>query len=280
MLVDILQAYAVLFIVPAAVAPIQVLYLKSGQRYDLGASMYIATGAFLAAALPLQNPEHRVIVYLCTRLVLFSALAFLARVFALAYGRPSDFTLVSLGQYWATPSFIYYHLSKLTNGSGVNIGDVCWPPICSVISACVVALLVSYVISRLSLGDRLVAATEAPRQYGLMFGSKLQLALGIEILAFGSLAISGALLRLISNDLSPDTFGTETLWCVLAVAFLGRTSSAAYALLGPLMVTVLRLILNITIPAKWCMSVVYALMVVLLIARLEHSEKGSRDAFT
>ena len=111
-----LDGYAVLLLVPLMCVPVQRLYLKEGQRYDLGAGTYVSAGTFFAAIWSL--PADRAVA-LRVAGVLFAALliVFAVRVLALTFGRPADFTLVSFGQLWATPALIDYELQTVTKAS-------------------------------------------------------------------------------------------------------------------------------------------------------------------
>ena len=278
----VLDSYAILFIVPVICVPVQFLYLKAGQRYDLGVGTYVSAGAFFAACWSLSATHH---IALELTAVLFYTLlvAFAIRVFAMAYGRPSDFTLISFGQLWATPALIDYELHKLTNSSGLQLESVHIRPAHVAIGGACVAAGMGYIISRSSLPDRLVALTEAPVQYRLVLGSPMRLALKLEVLALIVYFSAGVIFSLTLNDLSADTFGTETIWCVLAAAPLGRSmlerSRGFWVILGPIAATLLRYLVKSFVPATLATMVGYVTLAIVLVFVATLAKEASRDAF-
>jgi hypothetical protein len=271
-----LDSYSVLLLVPMTCVPVQLLYLKAGQRYDLGPGTYVSTGAFLAATASL-SADHSSAMRMLAVLLATLVGAFALRLFALAFGRPSDFTLISFGQLWATPALIDYELQHLTKGSGVSIQPIPYHPSFVALAACGFAAVVGYAISKTSLPDRLVALTEAPVQYRLLLGSPLSLAIKLEVLALGIYLAAGILLRLTVNDLSASTFGAEGIWCVLAAAPTPR-SSGFWVLLGPLAATSLRFLIKSIVPAQFATMAVYGALAVVLIVVSTRAPEGSRDA--
>jgi hypothetical protein len=200
-----------------------------------------------------------------------------ARVVVLAYGRPAEFTLISLGQLWAMPSLLSYCFGK-GGKSGVALNEFPILALAAPAIAVLLSLLLAYAIRKMTLSRRLIAATEAPRQYALTFGHHLSLALRVEIVALVSYGLAGVLLRCVTNDLSPDTFGTETLWCVIAVAITGRDwrISGAY-LVGPLLVVALRWLTKTFVSATYASLVVYFLLASLLVLAASRARIVSRD---
>jgi len=263
---------------PMACVPVQRLYLKEGQRYDLGATTYVSAGAFVAAAAFAPVPADRDVAF---RIVIVLGIAvfaiFLVRVFALTFGRPADFTLISFGQLWATPALIGYELQSLTRGSGLPLQSVVANSEPVALGACVLAASLVYLLNQTTLPDRLIALTEAPEQYRLLFGSPFRLALRLEALAFGVYFAAGTLLRLTMNDLSADTFGTETVWCVLAAALAAR-STQAWVLAGPVAATLVRFIIKSLVPARFSTLTVYAALALVLVLVITHAQEASRDA--
>jgi hypothetical protein len=271
-----LDSYSVLLLVPVTSVPVQLLYLKAGQRYDLGVGTYVSTGAFLAASSSL-SADHASAMQVLAVLLATLAGAFGLRLFALAFGRPSDFTLISFGQLWATPALIDYELQHLTRGSGVSLQPIPCHPFAVALASCGFAAFVGYAISKTSLPDRLVALTEAPVQYRLLLGRPLSLALKLELLALGIYLAAGIILRLTMNDLSASTFGSESVWCVLAAAPAPR-SSGFWVLLGPLVATLLRFLINSIVPAQFATMAVYAALALVLIVVSARAREASRDA--
>jgi len=271
-----LDSYSVLLLVPMTCVPVQLLYLKAGQRYDLGTGTYVSTGAFLAAGSSLFV-DHPSAVRMLSVLLVTLVGAFSLRLFSLAFGRPADFTLISFGQLWATPALIDYELQQLTKASGVSLKPIAWHPSVLALAACGFAAFVGFAISKTSLPDRLVALTEASVQYRLLFGSSLSLALRLEVLALGIYLSAGILLRLTMNDLSASTFGDEGIWCVLAAAPAPR-SSGLWVLLGPLAATLLRFLIKSFVPAQFATMAVYATLALVLIAVSARAPEASRDA--
>src|ERR1035441_8620141 len=256
--------------------PVQRLYLKEGQRYDLGAGTYVSAGTFFAAIWSL--PADRAVA-LRVAGVLFAALliVFAVRVLALTFGRPADFTLVSFGQLWATPALIDYELQTVTKASGVPLEPIAFHPLILASAASAAAAVLGYAIYRTSLPDRLVALTEAPNQYRLLFGSPGWLALRLELMALTSFFFAGVLLRLTINDLSPATFGTEGIWCVLAAAAAAR-SAGPFLLAGPLATTVVRFLIKSIVPSRFSSMAVYGALVLVLVLVISRSKEASRDA--
>jgi hypothetical protein len=254
----------------------QLLYLKAGQRYDLGAATYVSAGAFLAASWSL--PADRAVALRVTWVLLVTLLgAFIIRSFALAFGRPADFTLISFGQLWATPSLIDYELQGLTKASGVPLEPVHCHPAIVALAASGLAAFLGYAINKSALPDKLVVLTEAPVQYRLLFGSAGSLAVRLESIAFGIYFSAGVLLRLTLHNLSASTFGNETIWCVLAAAPVAR-SSGSRVLLGPLVTTFVRFLVNSYVPAQFATMMVYGGLVLVLVLVATHAQEVSRDA--
>ena len=271
-----LDGYAVLSIVPFMCVPVQLLFLKYGERYDLGAGMYVAAGAFVSASWSL--PADRAIVLPIAGVLLLAIVAaFMIRVFALAFGRSADFTLISFGQLWATPALIDYELQRLTKGSGISLHPLGLSPVAVAFAASVFAALLGYVVQRTSLPDRLVALTEAPVQYRLLLGSPIRLALRLESLAFGVYCLAGILLGATINDLSSSTFGAESIWCVLASAPVAR-SSGFWIFVGPLAATCVRFLIKSIFPAQFSAMVVYATLALVLVWSISRAKEASRDA--
>jgi hypothetical protein len=131
-------------------------------------------------------------------------------------------------------------------------------------------------VTKSELPDRLVALTESPLQYCLLFGSPVWLAIRLETVAALTYFAAGILVRLIMNDLSPDAFGMESIWCVLAAAPMARASGVG-VLAGPFVATGLRYSIKSTIPPKFATMAVYAVLAAVLAFVVAHGEEASRD---
>lgn len=271
-----LGTYAILLLVPLTCAPIQVLYLKYGRRFDLGAVTYIAYGAFAAASW-FPSADHQIIINMAWSMGFAAVTVFAIRGVALAFGRPAEFTLISFGQLWATPALIDYKLQSLTSASGLQLEDAPDRLLYVLSAACVVAALVSILIRQYHLDSRLVALTEAPVQYRLLFGSRYWLAFRLEFLAFITYFVAGILLCLITNNLSADSFGDESLWCVLAAA-PSIPFSGILIILGPFGTMILRFVVKSVVPSWLASPVVYIFLALLLAGVAATSKEASRDA--
>jgi len=271
-----LDSYAVLLLVPMTCVPIQLLYLKAGQRYDLGAVTYVSAGTFFAASSDFSL-NHFALLRIATVLLATLLGAFVLRWLALTFGRPADFTLISFGQLWATPALIDYQLQRLTRASGIPLHPIPIHPTIVALVACALAALLGYLAGKTSLPDRLVALTQAPTQYRLLFGSRARLALLLEALAFSLFFLAGVLLRLTVQDLSASTFGSESIWCVLAAAPSPR-ASGPWVLIGPFAATFLRFAIKSLVPAQFAAAVVYAVLALVLIVVSARAQEASRDA--
>lgn len=275
-MLGLLDSYALLLLVPMMCVPVQRLFLKSGQRYDLGAVTYIAGGTFIAAAASVhvnRGIAHSVLVaILATILGVFAI-----RVLALAVGRPADFTLISFGQLWATPALIDYELQKLTQSSGLPLEPVHLHPAVVAFVVSGLAAVLGFAIARSSLPHRLTALTESPVQYRLLCGSPLGLALRLEALALFTYLLAGTLLGLLLNDLSADSFGNESIWCVLAAAPAAR-SSGALVLAAPFSAILARFLIKSLVPSRFATMAVYATLVFFLAVVISRAPEASRDA--
>lgn len=270
-------SYLLLLIVPLICAPIQNLYLAFGQRYDLGSITYIATGTLLAAELtdPRARPE---ITFLTVLLVLLSAAAFLVRSFILTNGTPTDFTLFTFGQAWAVPALVQYEIERRSEGGGsgvyVHSLDHALMPILALSFG--FAALATFFFVRSSTSLRLITFTESPFQYRLVSKNPWQLAWKVETTAIVIYFLAGISLRFVISDVSGQTFGLESIWCLLSAAVIGRRWQR-WVIFGPIIVTMGRLTTNQYIDSKYSMLMVYALLAVCLIAINFFSKKASRE---
>ena len=275
-MLELFDSYALLLLVPLLCVPVQLLFLKSGQRYDLGAVTYIAGGTFIAVAV--SAPINRTIAVSVLTL-LFAAIlgAFTLRVFALAFGRPADFTLISFGQLWATPALIDYELQILTKSSGLPMEPLRIHPSVVALAVSAVVAVLGYVIAKSSLPHRLTAITESPVEYRLLCGSPVSLALKLETLAFLTYVSAGILLGLLLNNVSKDNFGDESIWCVLAAAPAAR-SSGALIFAGPFLAILARILIKSIVPVRFATLAVYAALAILLAILISCTPEASRDA--
>jgi hypothetical protein len=273
-----MDSYIPLLIVPLLCVPIQHLYLAAGQRYDLGAITYVATGTFLATFFtdPAARPQITLLIII---LVLLSIAACLIRCFILAYGRPRDFTLFTFCQLWAVPAIVGYEIERQSSDgrSGIYIHTFYNLKLPVALVALVVALIITGILTRTSTTLRLVIFTESPRQYSLLFGSPLQLAWKIEAYALLSYLLGGLAFRFMISDISGDIFGTESIWCLLCAAVIPRKWQKV-VVAGPVAVTFVRLFINQSnIDSKYSLLLVYFLLALCLAIVISNAKRASRE---
>ena len=237
-MIDI-DSYSVLGIAPILSAPAQLLYLKAGRRYDVGAILYLATGAFLAATWGNIGEVDNVKILSVLELLLpIAALSFALRITALSLWGPMQFTLISLAQMWAVVPLVTYGLQRQQEFSGIYLGQIASSPLVLTF-ATIIAAIAAYLLARMRLPTRLRAASDNPLEYDLLIGSRLLLALKVEGTAVLLYLTAGAAFRIVHSNLSAPAFGTESLWMLLSVAALPRFRWY-YVIFGPIAAVLLR----------------------------------------
>jgi len=172
---------------------------------------------------------------------------------------------------------IDYEIQTNTQSSGLIVNSGHLSPGFVALGACLFATIAGQLIAKSKLPNRLIAMTESPVQYRLLLGSRTVLALQIELLAFLTYFLAGVALFTAVSDLSADEFGTESIWCVLAAAPMARTSGFA-VLAGPILATVIRVLIGSFVPARLAQLFVYLALALLLTFVARHAKEASRDA--
>ena len=91
------------------------------------------------------------------------------------------------------------------------------------LASLLVAVLTTAFLVRSRISLRLVAFTESPLQYRFVFGSPWWLAWRIETCALVLYVLAGVAFRFVISDISGQTFGVESIWCLLSAAVIGRS---------------------------------------------------------
>ena len=258
-----LDSYAVLGIAPVLSAPAQLLYLKAGRRYDIGAVLFVALGAFGSAAFgPLSSSEYPKAVSVLWLLGPACLAALALRLFALSRREPMAFTLISLAQMWATVPLITYGLQRRQEFSGIYMGQLL--PATKVLGcAILLSLFVTVIMAGARLPLRLRAASDSPEEYDILLGSRTLLALKVDLPVACLYIATGVAFRLAHSNLSPANFGTESLWMLLSVAALPMFHWSL-VLVGPLMCVLLRYCMATLLSPEVAVIYGYLLLVVIL----------------
>lgn len=272
-----MNSYLPLLIVPLLCVPMQHLYLFAGRRYDLAAITYIATGTFITTFFsdPAARPR---IQGLLSILIVLSLVVYVARCFVLAYGSPKDFTLFTFCQLWAIPAVVGYEigLQSADGANGIYIHTFHHLGLTIAAAALVAAVFVIVLLGRSSTALRLVVFTESPLQYRLLFGSPLHLAWRVETCAVFTYVLAGVAFRFVISDLSGAIFGTESVWCLLCAAVIVRKWQK-FLILGPLLVTYARMLINQVVDSKYSQLSVYFLIAVCLAIVNSNTKRASRE---
>jgi hypothetical protein len=274
---ETMVSYLLLLIVPLACVPIQNLYLAFGHRYDLGSITYIATGTLLATVYtdPGSRPQ---IGFLIVLLLLLSTICFLVRAYILANGTPSEFTMFTFGQAWAVPALVQYEIDKQTAGGEmsvfVHMVHNSLIPVLLLSLSIAVLITVWFVFSRLP--TRLITFTESPSQYRFLSQDPWRLAWRIETASIVTYLIAGVAFRFVINDVSGQTFGLESIWCLLSAAVVGRKWQR-WVVFGPVLLIMGRLAASQYTNSKYSALLVYVLLAVCLTAMSLRAEKTSRE---
>jgi hypothetical protein len=254
--------YAALAVAPLIGAPIQLIYLKAGKRYDVGSVFFVATGAFVGALFGAVDEQQAALVEsVLTILIPISIIAVILRIIALSFLEPMVFTLVSLAQMWAIQPVVTYALER-RSGFSVYVGQLSASSLV-VMGGIAVNLAIVYMFVRLRLPSRLHAASDSPFEYSVLMGSRLRLAILLELGAVFLYFSAGIAFRLVHSNLSPDDFGGEGLWMLLSVAALPRFDWRL-TVAGPLVAVVLRYLVATYLSASAAAIVIYILLSVVL----------------
>jgi len=271
-----MNSYLPLLVVPLLCVPIQNLYLSAGQRYDLGAITYVATGTFLTTFLsdPMARPQITLLLF---TFALLSFASYFARCFILAYGSPKDFTLFTIGQVWAVPALVGYEIEmrSLDGSTGIYIPSF-HANLAVAGTALGVAGICGLLLARSSMTLRLIIFTESPLQYRLVFGSPLRLAWKIESFALFTYLLAGVAFRFVISDISGPIFGTESIWCLLCAAVIVRKWQQ-FVIAGPIVVTLARLFINQFVDSKYSLIFVYVLLALCLAMTNLNAKRASRE---
>ena len=260
-----LESYAALVVVPLLCAPVQLLWLKSGRRYDVGMAMTVATMTFLVAAAMRAAPaDHIKLVHIAGVLLAISIPLVLLRVLAAAYGTPMQFTLLSLAQMWATMPLVHLALKQQQAEEGIAVTQAVDGRLVFA-AALIASWLLAWRLSAAKLPERLLAFTESPSEYGASMGSPLILVAKIELLTLACCAAAGTAMRLVHGDLSAELFTDLGLWMVLSVAPLPGFRWL-WAGLGPLVVVLVRLLVKTYLPASTSSLFAYLALAVVLLS--------------
>ena len=267
--------YAALAIGPILGAPIQLLYLKSGKRYDIGAVFFIATGAFLGALWGGGGQQQLDSVKaILSLLVPFSLSLVCLRVIALTFFEPMIFTLISLAQMWSVQPLISYALAK--NGQfSVYVGQLFPSPIVVAILGGVFNIALAAMLLRLRIPPRLRAVSDSPVEYSILMGSRFRLAVLIEVISLAVYLVTGFAFRVVHGDLSPDAFNGEGLWMLLSIAALPRFDWKL-TIIGPLVVVVLRYLVASTCSPDISAIAAYILLALVLAASALYEVRNHR----
>ncbi len=266
----VLVEYAALALAPLACAPIQYLYMKSGDRYDLGAPFGIATGFLISGSL-LGTRGSVPWPQLATTLLVALAGLFAVRVIVLAYGGAVHFTVISLAQMWAIVPVLQYLLGREGLYGGAYLGTPSMIPL-SILLALAANLLCAIVLQLWRLDTRLRALTENAEVYSILMGSRLGAAFKIEVVSVACYLACGVLLGFSRNNLSAADFGREGLWIVLGAALIpqfragvtGATRKYLWFILAPLGCVVFRGMIRATLHAGAAEGAAYVLLAAAL----------------
>ena len=271
-----MDSYLPLLIVPLVCVPIQHLYLTAGQRYDLGAVTYIATGTFLCAVFTAPQ-AHAQVQVIAVLLALLSLVVYLARCLILAYGTPKDFTLFTFCQLWGVPAFIGYEIERTGSpgATGISVPSHTDPRLVTALALAAVALL-TFILLRRQTSLRLLLITESPLQYSFVFGSPLRLAWNIETYALLSYMAAGVAFRFFISDISDAQFRTESIWCLLSASVIIERWKM-FVVVGPIVIMVLRKFLNQNIEPQYSLLSLYLLLACCLFLLNATGRRSSRE---
>ncbi len=240
--------------------------------------MYVALGTLLTSFItdPIARPQISSLLLL----LVLSSLAFcFLRCLILDKGTPRDYTLFTLGQLWAIPSLVSYEIAQHSSGAAVGIYIHSLKAFNFVI-ACTSVIFVaafSQLLTRSSLPTRLVAFTESPQQYRLVFGPSLKLALQVETCALICYLLAGVAFRFVISDISGGVFGTESIWCLLSIALINRRWQS-WVIAGPVSVTLTRLLINRVVDPRYSFITTYGLLAASLAILNITAKRVSREA--
>jgi hypothetical protein len=256
-----LAAYALVSLPALCLAPAARIYVANGRRYDMGSVWGLAAGALMATAVSEEHARTAALVTFAGLLVLIPL-----RVFVLARGSSTQFTMLSLGAFWALPAVVREALVSADALGGVQArGTPEWPYL--LLSAIAGCALIAWICDRRRLGIQLQAMTDSPSVYEVLFRSPWRVAIECELVTLAAGLGGGVLLWATANSIGADLFRIEGVWVVINAALASRLRWYAVPLV-PLSVAVLRLALQQSVPpALTEVATYFALAFMVLIVQ-------------
>jgi hypothetical protein len=268
--------YSSLAVSTVLAAPAQFLYFRMGRRYDLGAILFVAAGAFAVAAMRAPSIAQGHAQAVLAPLLTAAVTSVVLRVITLHYLDNRAFTLVSLGAMWVTPPLIAFALQSrnlyagLYSGSAFHARPVLGAAVALSAAAAAVAI-------RLRLPTRLLAFSDSREDYKILIGSPLMLALQTETFSCSLYLLAGIAFGLVQNNLSVASFETEAIWMLLGVAVVPRYVWWQVALC-PLAILIIRYLMHSLLNATYAAAGAYLALIVVVAIRLGRDMRFSRVA--